>query len=166
MKKRNKKYVPKYVARNPMLTFFGGMSDYHREEAQEIMAKNHMAMVRLATGAGERDDWDRIVGCINMANVMCEQGIGNEFRQHTIEARDALCEVGKRFYAIGKFILKGDELTTLNEALACHDAQVENCRYIDVERAANEVVRRIHHGINSTNVKAEMQKEMAVCHTT
>ncbi len=97
MKKQRKRYQgPKYVAKNPMLTFLGGMSDQHREEAQKIAYKTHSAMVSLCHGSGTKEDWDRVVGAINMANVMCEQGIGNEFRESTIAARDALLEVGKR----------------------------------------------------------------------
>lgn len=162
MKNPRKAYQgPKYVAKNPMATFFGGMSDQHKEEAQKIAYKTHSAMVNLCQGSGTKEDWDRVVGAINMANVLCEQGIGNEFRESTIDARDALLEVGKRFMTTGRFVFKGDELTAINDGLACHDAQIENSRYLDIERASNEVIRRVKHHINSTTVQAEMRKEAA-----
>jgi hypothetical protein len=161
MKKRNKPYHPKYVASNPLSTFFGGMSATHIEHLRSLQIKNHLAMTDLAQGRGTKADWDLIVGAINISNVMCEQGIGDEFRFETIDARDALLEVGKRFMRTGKFVFTGDELQAVNRALECHDAQLENVRAIDVDRAANEVVRRVRHRINSTSVMREMRKEAA-----
>ncbi|CUI02655.1 hypothetical protein BN2497_87 [Janthinobacterium sp. CG23_2] len=161
MKKRNKKYRPKFVALNPMATFLGGMSGEHVAHLQALFGRNHGAMARMVQGAGSRDDWDLLIGAINMGNVMCDQGIGNEFRAEMIAARDAMCECGKRGVATDRFLFRGDEIRVVNEALACHDAQLENIRAIDVDRAADEVLRRIRHGINTTNVKAEMAKEAA-----
>lgn len=159
--KRNKKYGgPKYVARNPMLTFFGGMSGQHAEHLQRTKLINHAALANLARGAGDKEDWERLVGAVNHAIIMCEQGIGLEFRDHMIAARVALTECGKRAYRNElRFVFTGDELKALNEAMDCHDAQLENVRAIDVDRAANEVQRRLRHGINSTSVRAEVEKE-------
>lgn len=78
-----------------------------------------------------------------------------------LAARDALCEVGKRALKTGKFLFRGEELQAMNEAMACHDAQLENIRAIDVERASDEVIRRIRNRINTTNVRAELEKEAA-----
>lgn len=161
-KPRNKKYQgPKYVARNVLTTVFGGMGGDHAEHLRLIQIRNHKALADMAQGAGTREGWDLLVGAINMANVMCEQGIGDEFRQTTIAARDALLEVGKRIIKLDRVIMKGDELNAIREALECHDAQLENIRAIDVERASREVDRRVRHHINSTSVIAELVKEAA-----
>lgn len=160
-KPRNKKYVPKYICRNVLSTVFGGMSGDHAEHLRELQIKNHLAMVEMAQGRGTRAQWDLIVGAINISNVMCEQGIGDEFRFVTIAARDALLAVGKRYMASDRFVFTGDELRAVNEALDCHDAQLENVRAIDVDRAAAEVERRVRHRINSTSVMREIQKEAA-----
>lgn len=159
--KRNKKYRPKWCSTNPITAIFGGMSGDHADQLRILNLKNHGAMAAIAQGRGTREDWNRLTGAMNMANVMCEQGIGNEFRGATIAGRDALCEVGKRWHRIGKFVFAGPELAAMNEAMACHDAQLENIRAIDVDRAADEVLRRIREGINTTNVKAELAKEAA-----
>lgn len=161
MKKRNKAYKPKYVAKNPMSTFFGGMSGDHAGHLQTLNVVNAQAIAAMAQGRGTRADWDRIVGAMNMANVMCEQGIGNEFRSKTIAWRDALMECGKRAMRSDRFIFTGDELRAVNEGMACHVAQLENVRSIDVDRASDEVLRRIRHGVNTTNVRAEVDREAA-----
>jgi len=162
-KPRNKKYQgPKYVCRNVLSTVFGGMGSTHGDHLRELQIKNHLAMVEMAQGRGTREQWNLIVGAINMANVMCEQGIGDEFRATTIAARDAMLAVGKRAVKNDdRFVFKGDELQAINEALDCHDAQLENSRAIDVDRAAMEVERRVRHRINSTSVMRELRKDAA-----
>lgn len=160
--KRNKKYQgPKYVAKNVMSTFFGGLSGDHADHLRRLNIRNHGAMAAIVQGRGDRASWDLLVGAVNMGNVMCEQGIGDEFRAHMIAGRDALLEVGKRALKSGRFGFTGDELKAMNLALECHDAQLENIRAIDVERASDEVLRRIRHGVNTTNVRAELEREAA-----
>lgn len=161
MSKPRKKYKPKYVARNPLTQFFGGMSSEHAEHLQVVTLKNHAAMASMVEGRGDRSCFDLLVGAINMGNVLCEQGIGNEFRPQMLAGRDAMCEMGKRALKTGKFLFTGAELQAMNEALACHDAQLENIRAIDVERASDEVIRRIRNRINTTNVRAELEREAA-----
>lgn len=164
MKKiRSKKYQgPKYVARNVLSTVFGGMAGSHMDHLRTLQVKNHLALAEMAQGRGNREQWNLIVGAINIANVMCEQGIGNEFRQVTIAARDAMLAVAKRALKNDdRFVFTGPELCAVREALECHDAQLENVRAIDVDRAAAEVERRVRCRINSTSVQREMGMEAA-----
>ncbi len=161
MKKRTKKYQgPKYVARNVLSTVFGGMAGTHMDHLRTLQVKNHLALAEMAQGRGNREQWNLIVGAINIANVMCEQGIGREFRQQVLDARDAMLEVGKRAVRNeDRFVFTGPELCAVREALECHDAQLENTRAIDVDRAAMEVERRVRHHIDSTSVKRELALE-------
>lgn len=86
-------------------------------------------------------------------------GFGNEFRGATIAGRDALCEVGERWHKTRRFVFSGSELNAMSLAMECHDTQFENIRAIDVDRAADEVLHRILHGVNATNVRAELARE-------
>lgn len=158
-KPRNKKYRPKYISVNPMSTFLGGMSGEHADHLRVLNIKNHGALAAIVQGRGTRDDWDRLVGAINMANILCERGIGDEYRADMIGARDALCECGKRIVKTGRVLFTGDELRAVNAGMAAHDAQLENVRAIDIDQAAAEVIRRVRHGINTTNVRAELAKQ-------
>lgn len=161
MKKRTKKYQgPKYVAHNPFAVF-GGMSDAHSSKLCALTVRNHRALSAIIQGDGDRATFDLLVGAINMGNVMCEMGIGDEFRPQMLAGRDALMSMGKRALRSGRFGFTGDELKAMNEALECHDTQLENIRAIDVERASDEVLRRVRHRINSTSVRAELEKEAA-----
>lgn len=140
--KPRKKYKPKGYSVNVLSEVFGGMSGDHMTHLQELMVKNHKAMADIATGHGTRYSWNMIVGAVNIAHVMCDQGIGPEFKDTVIEAREALINMGVRMRTTGKLLFRGDEMRVLNEAMLCHDAQLENVRAIDIERAANEVKRR------------------------
>jgi hypothetical protein len=160
-KPRNKAYKPKGTCSNP-LGIFGGMGDAHRDKLREIQTRNHLAMVDMAQGRGTREQWNRIVGAINVANVMCEMGIGDEFRAATLAARDAMLAIGKRAVKNGdRFVFTGDELNAVNLALDCHDAQLENVRAIDIDRAADIVTHRVRNRINSTSVMREVRREAA-----
>lgn len=161
MSKRKPYRGPKYVAKNPMVTFFGGMSDTHASHLQATRLVNHAAMQAMTQGRGDKEQWDRLVGAVNIAIVMCEQGIGPEYREQFVAAFNALLEVGKRSVKTGRFVFTGDELHALNECLDCHDAQLMNIRAIDVDRAAAEVIRRLNHRVNSTSVMKELEKEAA-----
>lgn len=158
--KPRKAHKRKYVAKN-VLDVFGGMGSTHGEHLRAIQIKTYRALDEMIQGRGTREGWDLLVGAINMANVMCEQGIGNEFREQTIAAREALVEVGKRILKTERAVLRGEELKTLRTALECHDAQLENVRAIDVDRAYLEVQRRIRERVNTTNVVAELAQEGA-----
>lgn len=161
-KKRTKSYRgPKYIAKNPMETFLGGMSGVHREHLQKTNIINHAAMQAMVQGRGDKEQWDRLVGMNNIAIVLCEQGIGPEFREALIAGHDALVSCGVRSVRTGRFAFTGDELKAMNLALELHDTQLENIRAIDVDRAAEEVVRRLNHRINSTSVMAEIRKQEA-----
>lgn len=160
-KPRNKPYHPKGAASN-VLAIFGGMGATHRDRLIQEQIKSHSALANMAKGTGAREDWNRIVGAINIANIMCEQGVGDEYRQITIAARDAMLAVGKRAVRNNdRFVFTGPELRAVSDALEVHDTQLENCRAIDVDRASDEVIRRERHRINSTSVMREIRKESA-----
>ena len=126
-----------------MATFFGGMGHTHIEHLRTLQVKNHLALTEMAQGRGNRAQWDLLIGAINIGNVMCEQGIGDEFRQVMIGARDAMLAVAKRaLKSDDRFVFTGPELCAIREAIETHDAQLENIRAIDVDRAAAEVERR------------------------
>lgn len=162
-KKRNKAYAgPKYVARNPLVTFFGGMGGQHYEHLQNTLLINHTALSNMARGVGDKEDWERLVGAMNCAIIMTEQGIGPEYEADVVAAREALIACGKRAVKNNhRFIFTGDELKVMNQALDVHDLQLKSVRAIDVDKAAAEVERRLRHRINSTSVMAEIHRDQA-----
>lgn len=162
MKKvRNKKYFPKGTVTNT-LAIFGGMLGTHGERLQAVQLKSHQALAEIVQGRGTRDHWNLVVGAVNMANVMCDMGIGAEYRPVMLAARDAMMEIGKRAALCNRFVFKGDELKTVNEMMDMHDAQLENIRAVDVDRAVDEVMRRVKNGHkDNRSVVKELATEAA-----
>lgn len=152
MKKPRKQYKPKYVSVNPMKTFFGGMSDTHAKHLQDTKLINHMAMSNMARGVGDAEDWNRLNGAVNMALVFSEQGIGSEYNSEFIAARDAMLSCVRRAHRTDRYGFTGDELKAMNTMLDSHHAQLTCVRAIDIDRAANEVIRRQKHRINIASI--------------
>jgi len=162
MTKRRKKYQgPKYISKNPMTTFFGGMSDQHATHLQSTLLTNHTAMSNMARGVGDEHDWDRLNGAINMALVMTEQGIGPEYRDEFKAASQAMLACVRRALKTNRYLFTGEELQAMNTALSSHDAQMTCIRSIDVERAANEVMRRLTHRVNVASIHEKHPEEVA-----
>ena len=153
-KKRNKAYRPKALITNPLSFVFSGMQRIEGEHLTDLQVKNHSAMYEMVQGRGTRDGWDKLVGMINMSIVICELGTGAEYHAELLAGRDALYSVCVRYRSIGKFIFTGDEMNAMNTALQIHDAQLEISRVIDIERATDEVIRRIRTGVNLKRVCA------------
>lgn len=160
MKKRNKKYKPRAIVQNPLNYFIGGYKRIQGAELTDLYAKNHMAMVKLCNGTADRDTWDVLVGMINMSLVLAEQHFDNQYHEMLLAGRDALHAVGQRYMQIDRFVLKGDEMQALNNAMEVHEAQLEALRIIDVERAYDEIQRRIKHNHNTMNIYVK-NKEIA-----
>lgn len=158
MSKRKKYQGPKYVSKNVLSTFFGGMSSTHASHLQTTNCINAAAMQAMVQGRGDKESWDRLVGAINIALVMCEQGIGPEYRTDLIAGREALLSCGVRSVKANRFAFTGDELKAMNNAMEIHDAQLVNVRAIDIDRAAAEVIRRLNHRIDNVSVTKELLK--------
>lgn len=162
MAKIRKKYSgPKYIAKNPMITFLGSMHTTHAQHLQTTNIINHQAMHALVHGTGDREEWNRLVGAINIAVVLSQQGIGPEYLDVMLAGQDALLALGVRSVKAGRFLFTGDEMRAMNDALDAHDLQLLVCRAVDVDRAADEVIRRERHRINSRSVMTEIRRQEA-----
>ena len=152
MSKPRKKYKPKTIVQNPLNYFLGGLKRVDAENLTELNVKNSKAMLSICNGQGTRDDWDQLVGMQNMGLVLAEIHFDMQYHDILIVGRNALHAVGKRWLEHKKFVFKGDELQSLNDSIEVHEAQLNALRVIDVERAFNEVQRRIKNNINTKRV--------------
>lgn len=148
-----RKYKEREVAHNPIDLVFGGMHRITGLNLTELSTRNHAALNCLANGHGTRELWNQLCGAINVGNIMCERGMGDEYRAEMLAGRDALVMIGTRHLETEAFDFLDGEAAAIELALDVHDAQLENSRVVDKERAADEVVRRIRLGINAVAVK-------------
>ena len=66
------------------------------------------------------------IGVINVAEALCELGVGSEYTQIVLNASSALYDVCKRSFEINdRFICCGEELSAIKLGYEVHDAQME-----------------------------------------
>jgi len=139
--KRNKKYRPRPVLRDPLGYVIEGMTliPKYDQYMVDLSIKNHASMANLTQGKADKADINRLIGMANMAEALHRNGFGKEYTSELRAGIDALYEVAKRGADSKKFILRAAEMDAINILLELHDAQFEIATVNDVERAMNLV---------------------------
>lgn len=143
MRKRSK-YRPKPVRADNMWFVTSGIQRVGRIEAGlTLQIKNHDAMNNIRLGHATRDDIDKVIGALNIAEALMRLKIGRDWLVELRAAQDALLAVGRRGVKTGKFILSGSELNSLNLAMEVHDAQLQETTISQLEKAMDIVEQDI-----------------------
>ena len=153
MTKTRKKYRPKPISNNTINYVIGGFKKLDDEHMVNVQSKNSAAFWCICNGAGAKEHFDVLVGMSNMAKVLCETQFNGQYMEILRAGQDALEQLGKRYLKLKKFVLTGDERNALNDVMDVHEAQLKALRVVDIERAYQEVQRRLRHGINLTKIK-------------
>ena len=129
MRKRSK-YKPKGVRLDPLNYVITGITKVSAKESEYVTMhlKNMSALDSLTKGTAKKGEIDIVIGVINVAEALCELGLGKEYHQLVLDASNALYDVGKRSFDIGeRFICRGEELAAIKVGYKVHDAQMEVC---------------------------------------
>ena len=127
MRKRSK-YKPKGVRIDAMKWVIVGMTKVSAKESEYVTMhlKNMSALDSLAKGTANKKEIDICIGVINVAEALCELGVGSEYHQLVLDASSALYDVCKRSFEINdRFICRGSELAAIKLGYEVHDAQME-----------------------------------------
>lgn len=156
--KRNKKYRPRPVLRDPLGYVIEGMTPVPKYETYmvDLGIKTHAAMANLTQGKADKSDINRLISAANMTEAMYRRGFGKEYETELRTGIDALFEVAKRGASTKKFVLRASEMDAINTLLELHDAQLEIATLKDIERAMdlvqeelrNKRVRHVTEGVN------------------
>jgi len=155
-KKPRKKYKPKPVMLDPVGYVVGGMKPIAAENTLRLKLINHGSMKALTDGSATRTDWDYICTALNVAVVLAEYGVGDDYIEQIRAAMLAHAQCGKRMYNGGRLGYTGEQLTAVNLALEVHDAQIDTATVAEMERAHIEVQKRL----NNKHIKYRV-KELA-----
>jgi hypothetical protein len=139
--KRNKKYRPRPVLRDPLGYVVEGMTliPKYDQYMVDLNIKNHASMTNLTQGRADKADINRLISMANMAEALYRNGFGKEYAPVLRAGIDALYEVAKRGADSKKFVLRAAEMDAINTLLELHDAQLEIITVKDVDRALNLV---------------------------
>lgn len=135
--KRNKKYRPKRILRDPLAYVVEGMTAIPKYESYmvDVGITTHAAMANLTQGKATKTDINRLINAGNMSEALHRRGFGKEYEAVLRTGIDALYEVAIRGAKTNKFVLRASEMEAINMLLELHDAQLEIATVKDVERA-------------------------------
>ena len=126
--RKKSKYKPKGVRLDAMNWVVTGMTKVSAKESAYVTMhlKNMSALDSLAKGTANKKEIDIVIGVINVAEALCELGVGSEYHQIVLSASSALYDVCKRSFEINdRFICRGSELSAIKLGYEVHDAQME-----------------------------------------
>lgn len=143
MRKRSS-YRPKPQLPNPVAWIINGFKPVSQAGIVNVQIKNHSAIDSLRKGVASREDIDTIIEALNIAEALQRLGIGDEYRTELREAQDALYAVSKRgIDREYRFVLKAQELVSINLGMEIHDAQIEVTNIEQMEKAIDIVKSEI-----------------------
>ena len=145
MRKRSK-YKPKGVRLDAMNWVVTGMTKVSAKESEYVTMhlKNMSALDSLAKGTANKKEIDIVIGVINVAEALCELGVGSEYHQLVLDASSALYDVCKRSFEINdRFICRGSELSAIKTGYEVHDAQMETTTIGMLDKALDVIDKTI-----------------------
>ena len=144
--RKKSKYKPKGVRLDAMNWVVTGMTKVSAKESAYVTMhlKNMSALDSLAKGTANKKEIDIVIGVINVAEALCELGVGSEYHQIVLSASSALYDVCKRSFEINdRFICRGEELSAIKLGYEVHDAQMEITTIGMLDKALDVIDRTI-----------------------
>jgi len=144
--RKKSKYKPKGVRLDAMNWVVTGMTKVSAKESEYVTMhlKNMSALDSLAKGTANKKEIDICIGVINVAEALCELGVGSEYHQLVLDASSALYDVCKRSFEINdRFICRGSELSAIKLGYEVHDAQMETTTIGMLDKALDVIDKTI-----------------------
>ena len=144
--RKKSKYKPKGVRLDAMNWVVTGITKVSAKESEYVTMhlKNMSALDSLAKGTANKKEIDICIGVINVAEALCELGVGSEYHQLVLDASSALYDVCKRSFEINdRFICRGSELSAIKLGYQVHDAQMESTTIGMLDKALDVIDKTI-----------------------
>lgn len=108
-----------------------------------VEIKNHSAMYELIRGQATRKQMDILIAMHNICDALVKQGIGDDYKDCLSRGKKALYDVCCRGATTQKFVCRSEEITTLNDLMELHDAQLNVITVKHMEKAVQIVQAEI-----------------------
>ena len=144
--RKKSKYKPKGVRMDTMTWIVEGMTKVTDKKSAYLTMhlKNLSALDSLAKGTANKQEIDIVIGVINVAEALCELGVGSEYHQLVLDASSALYDVCRRSFEINdRFICRGSELSAIKLGYEVHDAQMETTTIGMLDKALDVIDKTI-----------------------
>ena len=144
--RKKSKYKPRGVRLDTLNYVITGLTKVSAKESEYVTMhlKNMSALDSLAKGTANKKEIDIVIGVINVAEALCELGVGVEYHQLVLDASSALYDVCKRSFEINdRFICRGEELSAIKLGYEVHDAQMEATTIGMLDKALDVIEKTI-----------------------
>lgn len=146
MRKRSK-YKPRGIIQNPIAYVMESIKPVaaHDSYLLDLKIKNSEAMVSLLRGEATKADMDILIAMSNIVEALWHLGFGKEYKDVTVDGREAILRVIYRAQERKRFVPSGTEIKALQLLMELHDAQMDVITIKDMERAlayASEQMRQ------------------------
>ena len=143
---KRKAYRPKYSLHEQMQAsrralFTRSKEQVFKETADMILTALDGSWRHLRAGNATDDDYNALTTAANLCIVLCERGVGAEWRDVVSRAMRAMQEVRDRHTKIGRYVATGEALTLIREMIDVRYAQLTADGYhAGLEYQAAEIV--------------------------
>lgn len=152
-KARKKAYRPRPVAQHGGLVAIAmchargeNASLLKPDQVTDIGVAYWLSFENLRTGLASEEAWSCVACALNVALVLCEKGIGNEYEQQLVQALDGCFRAKVRSEKTSNFRLDGEALRDIEMALQIHDQQMEIAKRWEVTEAMQTIYKRLEEG--------------------
>jgi hypothetical protein len=118
-----------------------------QSKLRDIGVPVHLAIEAMRTGHGEQGEaWGILAGSVNVALLLAENGIGNEYIGQIKEAQAALMRCRERAERTSVWAFDGDGYNAVASVIDLHEQQLAEGNVGVIERALYEGRRRVDCG--------------------
>jgi len=135
----------KRIPRDPMACITHRMP-LAEDQQRDLGIAYHVSLQALLSGSGTEQAWSTLACALNIAMILCEQGIAPSYLQTIQMAQNAMVSSRERAQSKGRWAFTGDEARVVMRACAIHDEQISRATRGQITAAIEEVHRRVSIG--------------------
>jgi len=150
MRKRTRR--KHYVLSNPIALAIDGARVTDDARLDKLRLLELSAMQAFATGAATVDDWRTVADLTNLAQTMCDMGVGPEVMPAALQVESVLSEAHQRFIATGRMGTTGPGLHAMRDLQEWHHLQRTSVARSVYEAAIVRTANRIRSAHPSVKV--------------
>lgn len=116
------------------------------DQLRDLSLAYRLALQAMLRGSGTEETFSTLACSLNIAMVLCEQGVWASYLHGIQEAQDALLSSRDRAQKLNKWGFDGNEARLVMRALAIHDEQLAMATKSQIVSALAEVKNRLTEG--------------------
>ena len=147
MKKlRNKAYRPKPVSKTSWHEAFTKRQTLDDDQQTDLSVAYRLAFQQMVSGHADEENWCVVVLSLNIALVLAEWGIGEEYIDRINGALEGAFRAKIRAGRTGKWGFDGEAIQAIKDVFEIHEEQLKLASKHEITSSLQEVHRRADAG--------------------